>query len=540
MDLNLNDDGPILPDPILGDLPADRKLELNAALDKAIARMESTNLEKLREQEKRLKDEHDKQLELAQRESTSAIIAAHLDGIPAEGALNVKAREQLHELRLSALTGTDEQKDDAWHLERAAEIVRLHQEERRKAGGDGAQHLPDMGLDGAQPNGDRRYSVDRLMLTLHDEVKKHGQRFDVEKFSGSPEAELTADLLKDEFTARKYAELTAAAGPGQRVIPFPAAAFLAAGDQLRLSETYAEAAAAATAAMSPDYRRDLLVMHFRPVDRLGFLGTMMETVSNDIMFSRVTGAPQATWAAEEAAASETQLTVATTRSSPKRLTTFDRVTWQRLASADRDFGVTPIVTSELMRGCRQAREAAVYTGAQSNGPTGLGGVTGVVAGVIGGAAGNTVPTYQDVLGMIVDVATEDIPADMLRWVTSWEAGQRLALALTFAASSSAFAVPLYRSSDMGVGLGTIANFPAALTSQVPKNLNSGAETANDEHAIIAGVWPYQLVIDYATMFITIDDISEAANGRTKLTVNSYHDLGTRVPPAFSYGEFKPF
>ena len=534
----------VLADPnLIGALPEEDRLRLNRDLDERVARINQTHADRMREQETRLRAESDERLALAQgeadRQRVASVINAHRDGIPAEGVENMQAREKLQDLRLSALTGTDENKDGAWHLETASEVVRLHQEERRAAGGDGAQRLPDLPLADRVPGSPwgNGYNPDRMLLTLYDQVREQGERFSAESFTGSPEAEMVKDILAQPFAKAEYARLTAEAKPGQRVVPLPAA--LLNRDRLMLGETYAESVAAATAASSPDYRRDLLVDRFRPIDRLAFLGAMQETISNDIIVSRITGAPEGTWAAEEAAASETQLTVASSKTSAKRLTTFDRVSWMRLAAADRDFGVIPIVTSELMRGCLQAREKAVYGGTNTNGPTGLGGISGVLAGVIGGSVGNTDPTYADLLNILVDIADGDIPIDMLRWVTSWQNGGKLARLLTFSASNSAFAVPLYRASDIGVGMGTIANFPACLTTQVPTDLNSGSETANDEHAIIAGVWPYIIVVDYATMFITIDDISEAVNGRTKLTINSYHDIKDRVPPAFSYGEFKP-
>ena len=147
--------------------------------------------------------------------------------------------------------------------------------------------------------------------------------------------------------------------------------------------------------------------------------------------------------------------------------------------------------------------------------------------------------------MITDIADGNIPVEMLRWLTTWAAGARLARILTFSSSSSLHAVPLWESvgpgeaGRIGAGFGTIANYPAAMTTQLPTNLNSGAETVNDEHAIVAGVWPYVTCFDYAMAFLTIDDISLAISGQTRLVINSYHDVLTRVPTAFSVGEFKP-
>ena len=72
--------------------------------------------------------------------------------------------------------------------------------------------------------------------------------------------------------------------------------------------------------------------------------------------------------------------------------------------------------------------------------------------------------------MITDIADGDIPVEMLRWITTWGAGAALAQVLTFAASSSMHAVPLWQSvgaaetGQIGAGFGTIANYPAAMTN----------------------------------------------------------------------------
>ena len=543
--LNLTGDGPILDDPILGELPRENQLALNAKLDAAIQRVETTNLEKIRAIEAGFDKERDTLKLSAERDRVDAVLRAHLDGIPGDGVLNMKAREQLQDLRMSALTGTDEQKDGAWHLTTAGELMTKLAADRRAAGGDGSQNLPELGLADVRadsPYG-RGYDFDRMMLSLYGSVKEHGPRWDLEKFSGSPEAEMTAEIAKQPLAELQLAELQREMRPNQRIVPVPAAVMRAG---LELAETRAAAVAAGTQVREPTYRRDLLTRYFRPISRLDFLGVMQEVISNDVTISRITGAHAPTWRTETQAAQQQSLTVASATTSPKRLTSMDDISWMRLASADSQFGVIPIVSTELMLGSAQAKEKALYGAAVSNGPTGLGGVTGVLAGVIGGTAGNTAPTLADVLGMVVDIADGDIPVEMLRWITSWSAGSKLAQVLTFATSSSMFAVPLYQSigpgeaGRIGAGFGTIANYPAALSSQLPTDLNSGSETADDEHAIIAGVFPYAACFDYSTMFLTIDDISRASTGQTRITINSFHDIFIRVAPGFSYAEFKPF
>ena len=540
--VNLDNDTDILSDPIIGALPESDKLELNRQLDARFAAADKAHADEMRAQAKKLNADRDDQLKLAERGRVSSVLEAHIASIPDDGVVNLKARASLQELRMSALTGTDEDKDGAWHLERAAELVRLHQEGLAAAGGDGSQKLPDTLI--AAPNGSPIYNLDRMMLSVYESVQEHGAAFDLDKLSGSPEAEMTKDYAATPFAKVALAELNREARPGQRIVPIPSACLRP--DIVRLAETYAGAVTANQEAREPTFRRDQLIDHFRPISRLEFLGVMMETIANDQSLPRVTGAHAAGWKTETANADQGAITLSTPTTEPHRLTVYDDVSWQRLAAADSQFGIIPVVSSEMMRASNSAKEKAVYQGTGTNPePRGIYATTGVLAGVIGGAAGNTTPTYGEILAMITDIADGDIPVEMLRWITTWGAGAALAQVLTFATGSSVHAVPLWQSvgaaetGQIGAGFGTIANYPAAMTTQLPTNRNSGAETANDEHGIIAGVWPYVTCFDYAMAFLTIDDISLARSGQTRLTINSYHDVLCRVPTAFSAGEFNP-
>ena len=66
---------------------------------------------------------------------------------------------------------------------------------------------------------------------------------------------------------------------------------------------------------------------------------------------------------------------------------------------------------------------------------------------------------------------------------------------------------------------------AAVTNHLP------VATSGDTDMIF-GVWQYVWCIDYSTLFLTIDDVSQAATGQTRITTNSYHDVAVRWPDAF--------
>ena len=127
--------------------------------------------------------------------------------------------------------------------------------------------------------------------------------------------------------------------------------------------------------------------------------------------------------------------------------------------------------------------------------------------------------------------------DDLRWLLSVPDAITLSTNLTFTASSSYAAVPMYQASrDVMGGAGMMSGYdgyvvgrPACSSNNVPTNLTA----SNDQTMVALGDWRFLLVIDYMMAFITVDDISQALAAQTRCTINSYHDTITRFPAAFA-------
>ena len=81
--------------------------------------------------------------------------------------------------------------------------------------------------------------------------------------------------------------------------------------------------------------------------------------------------------------------------------------------------------------------------------------------------------------------------------------------------------------------GIVAGQPAYATTQIPVYAAADTPIRAADTYVIFGVWPYVACIDYGTSFLTIDDISLAISGQTRVTLNSYHDVIVRLANAFA-------
>ena len=519
----LNDDP--ARDPITGDLaqpPAGSDPTPDAAFDRRAQAMIDRAIAADRE---RQKTERDAERIKADKVQTLACLQTVIDGNPGDDLDSVKLRSGVQDL--AVLVHSDGMGDKTF-----ADIVKLAtdlQTARLQAilekGGDGTADLPQTrpgnGADGV-------FSMGAFMRGLGDQVVDKGESFQGDELAGSPELEYAKQLLdktpgaKDQFQA-----LSRDAGPRQRVVPFPA---MALHPDAIFAETYGTDAANQR---QPTYRRDALVEFFRPMNVLGSLGVPMPMISNDMTLPRLSASLTAAWYAENGAITQGTVTVTPITTEPKRLGVFDSISWMLLAGGDAQFGVQPVVVMEMAAAVMQAKEAAVYGGAITNGPTGVRGTTGVNAKDLG----STDPTYADMLNMITILANLNIPVGMGRFAVNPTIRELLSTIQRFTTGSSILNDTAFREPGSGAGaggigsfgsaiMGTIAGHPCAVTTHIP------TAAGGDTHMYFA-VWPYVWCVDYSVAFLTIDDISSAVNGRTNITVNSYHDVAVRFPQAFN-------
>ena len=368
------------------------------------------------------------------------------------------------------------------------------------------------------------------MGALFSEVVRQGDKFDAETMTGAPELEYARTLIDKSVHAKaQFQQLSAEAGPRQRVVPFPLSMLR---PDIQFAETRAEAVTAGAERRQPDYRRDALVPFFRPINVLSGLGVPQPIIDNDITLPRLSDSIAAGWLGETASISDDDLAVTALTTAPHRLGSRDSVTFMLLAGADAQFGHEALIISEMTRAHMQAKEQAVYYGTgASNQPTGLNAATNVNKPTSLAAA----ITYGDILTVINVLANMHLPVEMGAFAINPNTRQTLSLTQKFASggatvlNDTGFREPGSGAADagrfMGGPMGEMAGHPTWVTTHIP--------TSNTDHTdIFFGLWQYVWCIDYGTAFMTIDDVTEAHQGRTRLLMNTYHDVAVRFPQAF--------
>ena len=95
--------------------------------------------------------------------------------------------------------------------------------------------------------------------------------------------------------------------------------------------------------------------------------------------------------------------------------------------------------------------------------------------------------------------------------------------------------------EMGSGMaepGEFAAAPMGMMAGHPTWVSTHIATANAGNTTIYFcLWEYVWCIDYGTAFLTIDDISQAATGQTRITMNTFHDVAVRFPAACATNVF---
>ena len=262
---------------------------------------------------------------------------------------------------------------------------------------------------------------------------------------------------------------------------------------------------------------------------LGDIGVPMPIIDNDLTLPRLDGAMAGSDVTETGSIADENLTVATVKTSAKRWGSRDDITWMLLAAGDAQFGHVPIVVNEMQRAWMSRKTRGVLGGAGTNAPTGIHDFTGTSTRDIG----TTSPTYADLLTMVTAIANKNIDVSDAMAVTDWTIKQELSETQRFGSGSSSLLNETgyqnagvarpggdFRSSMAGTIAGSV---PLAVTNHMP--------TSGTDRYIEFGLWGYIWCIEYATAFLTIDDISLAVSGQTRVTLNAFWDIAKRWPAA---------
>jgi HK97 family phage major capsid protein len=268
---------------------------------------------------------------------------------------------------------------------------------------------------------------------------------------------------------------------------------------------------------------DTLIPALKPALVTATLGAMtMNGLSGNVKIPRNNNLINAAWETEVSDADEVSNTFDSVDLTPKRLAAWSKISWQLLAQSAEVSEA--FVRAEIENAIARMLDSAAINGSGSSGqPTGIlntSGIGNIAMGTNGG-----VPSWANVVSLEGLVDGASALAGNLAYLTTPGLVAKLKTVEKSSQSAGQFiAVNANAGSEMN-------GYSIVKSALVPSNLTKG--TSNACHALIFGNWAELIIAQWAGMYITVDDITLATNAQTKITINSWYDVGIRHAASFA-------
>jgi HK97 family phage major capsid protein len=251
--------------------------------------------------------------------------------------------------------------------------------------------------------------------------------------------------------------------------------------------------------------------------------TVLSGLVGNLTLPRNTNVISAAWEGEVTDADEASTAFDGLALTPKRLAAWSKISWQ-LLSQNGQVGEA-FVRMELENAIQRAIDTAAINGSgSSNQPTGILNTSGI--GSVAGGTNGAVPTFANLVALESAVDVADGLIGNLNYLTTAGIIGKLKTVEKTSTSTAQFIATMIAN-----GMAEINGYTAMRSSLVPKTLTKGS--ASNCHAIIFGNWAELIIAQWAGMFLTVDDITLAGNAQTKITVNSFNDIGVRHAASFA-------
>ena len=235
----------------------------------------------------------------------------------------------------------------------------------------------------------------------------------------------------------------------------------------------------------------------------------------------VTGGADASWVAEEAAASKQKPAYTKAVLSPKRLQVLQGITYDLLHQSTKD--VDRLIMEDMVKAHAAALDAAIFAGSGSSGqPTGVlnnASINSIYAGA-DDTAGAAI-TYAKLVQMETEVGIDNgLLDDTLAYVSNAKVQGKLK---TIPQISG---YPYYLMND-----GKVNGYPFFMTNAIPSNATVGSSSGVCSSALF-GPWSQVLVGGWGGLQFIVDPYTAKANGVLEISATAYHDVLVRHPAAF--------
>ena len=234
----------------------------------------------------------------------------------------------------------------------------------------------------------------------------------------------------------------------------------------------------------------------------------------------VTGGADASWVAEEAAASKQKPAYTKAVLSPKRLQVLQGITYDLLHQTTKD--VDRLIMEDMVKAHAAALDAAIFAGSGSSGqPTGVrnnAGINTIYAGASSSAG--AAASYAKFVQMETEVGIDNGLLDNLAYVSN----AKVQGALKTIPQIEGY--PFYLMNE-----GRVNGYPFHMTNALPSNETVGSSEGVCSSALF-GPWSEVLVGGWGGLQFIIDPYTAKQNGVLEISAMAYHDVLVRHPEAF--------
>ena len=232
-------------------------------------------------------------------------------------------------------------------------------------------------------------------------------------------------------------------------------------------------------------------------------------------------AAAATWVAENATASESNMTTSVKTLTPNRLAAYTKLSKRLLKQSSID--VEALVRNDLIQAQATALDIAAINGSgSSNQPTGILNTSGI--GSVAGGTNGAAPDFADLVDLESALANANADQGALGYLTNSKVRGKLKKS-TLDSGSGLFVWDRLTANELN-------GYPVGVSNNVPSNLTKGSGTALS--AVIFGNWNDLVIGQFGgAMDLVVDPYTSAKEDIVNIISSNDFDVMVKRPESFA-------
>lgn len=276
-----------------------------------------------------------------------------------------------------------------------------------------------------------------------------------------------------------------------------------------------------------DFMADQFISPLRTKTAVMMAGaTVLTDLVGNAVLPRQDNATAGQWVAEDAAASETNLTTSQVTLTPKTVT--GNISWSRQAALQALPSMEQLVRNDLAEQLGIALDRGALHGlGASNEPRGLFNTSGIgsVALGVNGAA----PTYASVLDLESAIAAANADSGNMAYITNTKVRRVLKASQRFSGTDTPVWLPGLPGSDAGSGI--VNGYPAYASNNVRSDFTKGTGTGLS--GIVFGNWSEMVIGLWGGLDLVVDPYTNSNTGRVRISAFLSADISVKHAASFA-------